>query len=176
MVSLFKEFNEYIGIITLLVGLVAILVYYKQKADRKRDAARLILQEIRYAEQRIRIAKDRSGEYQLSERILPTNNWSNNIHLFIRKLEETEIDTISRFYAKCLLIDRIITVRVGQITSKNDTVNIVPPAGMGMSNTIGELSAVSILKEETDRFDFIYNSPALEKLREISTKDWFQLF
>lgn len=35
---------------TLIVGLIAILIYFKQKQDKKRDAARIIVQEIRRAE------------------------------------------------------------------------------------------------------------------------------
>jgi len=68
-----KLLNDYVGFITLLVGSVAIWTYNKQKQDVKRKAAKLILQEIRYAEQIIRNARTQaSGNYSLSDKLLPT--------------------------------------------------------------------------------------------------------
>lgn len=37
-------------VVTLVVGLLAIYLYIKQKRDNKKDAALLIVQEVRYAE------------------------------------------------------------------------------------------------------------------------------
>lgn len=48
--SILRFLNNNIGLITLVVGLSAIYLYLKQKVDSKRDIAKLILQEIRYAE------------------------------------------------------------------------------------------------------------------------------
>lgn len=66
--------NDNIGVITLVVGFLAIYLYLKQKADAKRDIAKLILQEIRYAEQQIRNSGRGSRGYSLSSRLLPTNS------------------------------------------------------------------------------------------------------
>jgi len=53
LVSIPSFFNSNIGVVTLLVGLFAIYLYLKQKKDYKKNAAKLILQEVRYAEQKI---------------------------------------------------------------------------------------------------------------------------
>ena len=84
------ESNFFTGVVTLVVGFFAIFVYYRQKNDQKRDAAKLVLQEIRYAEQTIRIAKEHNYDYYLANKLLPTNSWHKNIHFFVHELKETE--------------------------------------------------------------------------------------
>jgi len=104
-----KLLNDYVGFITLLVGSVAIWTYNKQKQDVKRKAAKLILQEIRYAEQIIRNARTQaSGNYSLSDKLLPTNSWHENIDLFVKDLKESHIDLISRFFSQAQYLDVII--------------------------------------------------------------------
>lgn len=44
--------------IAVLVGLIAVVLYYKQKFDRKKEAARIILLEIQRAERGIRQVKE----------------------------------------------------------------------------------------------------------------------
>lgn len=107
--NFFKALNNYTGLITLLVGSVAIWTYIKQKQDTKRKSAKLILQEIRYAEQIIRNARTQaSGNYSLSDKLLPTNNWHESIHLFVKDLKESQIDLISRFYSQAQYLDVVI--------------------------------------------------------------------
>jgi len=126
ILQLLQSLNNYLGLITLAVGFVgfsAIYLYIKQKVDRKRDAAMLILQEIRYAEQQIRDSGKGSRGYFLASKLLPTNSWNDNIHLFIKDLKETEIDMISRFYASTAYIDSLIAERSKQ---KIHPTSIVP--------------------------------------------------
>lgn len=71
----------------------------------------MILQEIRYAEQRVRGSQEFSKNaenYPLSSKLLPTNSWYKNIHLFMDDFEEPQRDAISRFYAQVEYIDLII--------------------------------------------------------------------
>jgi hypothetical protein len=96
-----KLLNDYIGFITIFVGSVAIWIYIKQKQDTKRKAAKLIWEEIRYAEQIIINSRVKaSGNYSLSDKWLPTNSWHENIHLFVKDLKESQIDLISRFFSQ----------------------------------------------------------------------------
>ncbi len=109
-INFFSDFigSGYSGLVTLVVGGLAIYLYLKQKKDHKRNAARLILQEIRYAEQKIRRYREIKS-YKLYDRLLPTNNWNDNIHLFIKELKETHnLDLISDFYGKAIYIDTLI--------------------------------------------------------------------
>lgn len=172
----FINSNFFTGAITLLVGVLAIILYFRQKNDQKRDAAKLILQEIRYAEQTIRVAKEHEYNYYLANRLLPTNSWHKNIHFFVNNLKETDIDLVSRFYSHSSYIDIIIS----KISDKKNDILIpkTPPAGSvsaGMPTIIQEfeLSATKILKEVSEKVEFIYNTPAIDKLRLISEKKYF---
>src|SRR3989344_4846294 len=90
-----QEFlNSNIGLVTFVVSFLVIYLYAKQKADKKRDAASLILQEIRFAEQCIRTYLEKY-QYKLSDRLLPTNSWNDNVHIFINNLDQTELDLIN---------------------------------------------------------------------------------
>ncbi|MFH0852100.1 MAG: hypothetical protein V1845_00615 [bacterium] len=99
--------NFGIIIITLLVGSFALILYYKQKRENKRDAARLILQEIRRAEDIISDYKQ-SGGYQFAKKIIATNSWGKSIHLFVGDLDNDELDRISNLYSTGEYLDTLI--------------------------------------------------------------------
>jgi len=200
--KLFFNSNFFIAIVTLIVGGLAIYLYWKQKVDCSRDAAKLILQEIRYVERKIRKYREMKV-YKLYEKLLPTNNWNNNINLFIKKLKETDIDLISDFYAKASYIDIIIETisrqknnlskfMLPQNSSNFSEQGSVTPAMLPKSPTgnilqsehkIDIIKALmmppvsqSILDDVSMSVEFIYNTPVVEKLRKISEKKWYQLF
>ena len=74
MIEFFNS-SFFIGLITLIVGSVAILIYITQKIDQKRDAANIILMEIRYAEKLIEKFSSGSVVLDFQTRMIPTNNW-----------------------------------------------------------------------------------------------------
>lgn len=188
----FLDSNFFVGLITLIVGGFAIFTYVKQKEDKKRESARLILQEIRYAEQQIRIFRT-SNQYSLYTRLLPTNSWDDNIHLFVKELKENEIDMISAFYARAKYIDFLILKRseqkidphpqqtpttpivlpqpsqTAQIQNDPQVLNFVLPVPSA------ELVTIELLRQVSYSVEFIYNTPVVEKLREISTKKWHEI-
>ncbi len=174
----FLRFLNDTGLTTILVGGSAIYLYLKQKKDYKRDAAALIIQEIRYAEQQIREAKKHDYEYYLADKLLPTNSWHNNIHLFVTDLKESELDLISRFYAHSSYLDTVIE----KISNKKNDMVIsrkqpVPGAQIVPENNQQfDLGATNILKEVSEKIEFIYNTPAVDRLRSISEKKLYQLF
>lgn len=190
--------NDNIGLITLVVGLLAIYLYLKQKADSKRDIAKLILQEIRYAEQQIRNSGRGTRGYSLSSRLLPTNSWDDNIHLFIKDLKETEIDMISEFYSQAAYIDYLIEERskqklnqkfhvrpvaIGQPTLPAVTAGDNPqqPTPQQIAQIIQEPNfneqiTINLLTDFSTKIEFLYNTPAAEKLRQLSERKWYQLF
>ena len=204
--------NNNIGVVTFLAGFIAIVLYIKQKKDYERDAAKLILQEVRYAEQQIRNHRINSdSNYYLADKLLPTNSWNKNIHYFIKEIEESEIDLISRFYSHAQYLDNLID-EISKIKGKwwrlpsgiiiipelkqlqNTTANqqsaenmqqststpLQPPTPqplplLSIQSTSLELNAGVILKEVSNKIEFIYNTPAIDKLRKISKKKWYQL-
>lgn len=175
--------NFFVALATLLVGGIAIYLYIKQKKDKKREIARLILQEVRYAEQAIKEYKRHLG-YKLSDRLLPTNNWNSNIHMFVSDFSETDIDSISKFYSQISYIDIIIQKISDQkndpevIKKVNEEIEKLKASGQFGKITIPMVSPMSdqILKETSLGVEFLYNTPAAEKLRNISKKKWYQLF
>jgi len=169
--------------VTFLVGSFVIAIYYRQKNDNKRDAAKLILQEIRYAEQQIRNFRD-SGSYPLSTKLLPTNSWHDKINLFVKDLSESEIDIISRFYSTTSYIDVLIgkisdqknnavvpvgTERGPQLTGQQSGSQPVPLA-IPVETQVFEFNTQIILLEISSKVEFIYNTPAVDKLRVIAKK------
>lgn len=92
---------------TILAAFVAFWVYRKQKEDAKRDAAKIILQEIRRAEDIISDYKQ-NGSYQFAKKIIATNSWSKNIHLFVGDLDNDELDKISDLYSTGEYLDSLI--------------------------------------------------------------------
>lgn len=192
---IFKLLNDNLGVVTFAVGFLAIYLYIKQKVDRKRDAARLILQEIRYAEQQIRDSGRGARGYMLASKLLPTNSWNDNIHLFTKDLKETEIDMISRFYSQTAYVDFLIAERSKQkirpltmvqspptptpplssITPQLPIGNAPPIVQSVITPTAGEAITNDLLREVSSSIEFLYNTPAAEKLRQISERKWYQI-
>jgi len=105
--DLFINSNLPSTLATILAAFVAFLVYRKQKADEKRDAAKIILQEIRRAEDIISDYKQMGG-YKFAKKIIATNSWSKNIHLFVGDLSNDELDRISNLYSTGEYLDILI--------------------------------------------------------------------
>lgn len=105
--SNFLQSNFFLALVTLVVGGFAIYLYIKQNADTKRDAAKIVLQEIRRAEDIISDYKQ-SGGYQFAKKIIATNSWNKNIHLFVSDFENDELDRISNLYSTGEYLDRLV--------------------------------------------------------------------
>lgn len=95
--------NIFIGIATILTGAAAILIFYIQKWNQKRDAALIILMEIRGAEEAIREIKNVGKIEGIT--ILSTNSWVKFNHLFVQDFDRDELDLINNFYKGCLLAE-----------------------------------------------------------------------
>ena len=143
------------------------------------------------------------------------NDRLTNINLFIKKLKESELDLISKFYSQTAYIDSVIktisdnknnTLEVDSplspsiLGSRSSVEQVIPPGsqpqnpigqvippGSQPQNPIGQmmppgsqlrirLGAQSILKDVSKKTEFIYNTPAVDKLRGIAEKKWYNLF
>ena len=185
----FFDSNFFVAFVTLAVGFSAIGLYVKQRKDKKRDAASLILQEIRYAEQKIRNYNSQVG-YQFHERLLPTDSWNANIHLFIKDFEETQIDLISSFYSKAHYIDSLIE----KISDQGNNLVQVPISNTTQNPTTGgapqgatqqQIAFQAMINPMTQtilnqismsmRAELVYNTPVGERLKQISKKHWYSI-
>lgn len=163
----------------LIPATIAWIVYAHERADSKRDAALLILQEIRFAESQVKKYNPNVG-FQFYEKLLPTDSWNKNIHLFVNDFEESQIDAISLFYAKCSFLDEIIT------TISEAVLNSVHlPAPVVQQTPIGQqpvqpvkLPAVQLLDNIIFglKMELIHNSAVGQRLRVLSTrKSWYSI-
>ena len=105
MINDFLSSDLLAALATLIVGGVAIYLYIRQKRDYKRDAANILLMEIRSAEKLISSAKQ-GTPLSADTPLLPTNNWVKNNYLFIKNLDRDELDLINNFYNQCGIIDK----------------------------------------------------------------------
>jgi len=177
----------FIALVTFSVGLFAIHLYKKQQDDNKKDAAKLIIQEIRYAEQQVRNVRMLSisePNYYMGYKLLPTNSWHKNINLFVNDLPESQIDLISNFYSQAAYLDELINIiseEKNKIWNGEENVtladnkgifvkkHVVLPNGFHLpENQSYQLQANKALTDVTNKIEFIYNSPAVDKLRDIS--------
>jgi len=192
--SILNFLNQNLGAITLFVGFFAVGLYIYQKREHKREIAGLILEEIRYAEKHIKIARERNNIFLLTNKLLPTNSWYSNIHLFVNDFKETDRDSISDFYSKVIFLDRLIDkiaeVKLSGLQSTAATISptIVPPVGVTPATPIApapapvpvvvqqfQLNAEIMLKDIADKVELLYNTPAADKLRDLSERKWYWL-
>lgn len=141
----FLNSSFFSGIATMLTAIVAILLYYWEQRKKKRDAAKIIIQEIRRAEDLISEYKEHGG-YKFTKKIIATNSWAKNIHYFVGDLAQDEVDKISSLYSTGEYLDTIIA-KVSdhnfdeQVNSyKNEINNII--AGL-QNQTISQQSTSS---------------------------------
>ena len=93
-------FSIFSGLATLVTGSVAIWIYFYQKKDRKKQAARVLLTEIRIAEERIGQIRDKIINNSTMDlpSVFTTDNWSKYAHLFISDFDQDELKLINSFY------------------------------------------------------------------------------
>lgn len=98
-------------LVTLLVGLIALFIYRKQKKDSKQAAANSVFLEIQHIERSIPKVKDavRSGSLNhLDLSLLREDAWSKYSSLFSADFDKDEWEVITDFYQNARLLDESI--------------------------------------------------------------------
>lgn len=103
--------NLFSGLATIITGGVAFYIYYSQKGDSKIQAARVLLTEIRIAEERIDEIRDRIANNTTTDlpSIFPTKSWKLYSHLFISDFDQDELKLINSFFDYGELIEDFAT-------------------------------------------------------------------
>lgn len=103
--SIFLELFS--GVATMITGAVAIGIYFYQKKDAKIQAARVLLIEIRTAEERVNQIKEQISNNSISDlpSVLASNSWKNYSHLFVRDFDVDEMKLMNSFYDCCEIIE-----------------------------------------------------------------------
>lgn len=178
----FVNSNFFLALVTLVVGGVAIMLYLVQKINKKRDAARIIVQEIRRAEDIISDYK-KTGSYQFSKKIIATNSWAANIHLFVGDLDNDELDKISDLYSTGEYLDNLVG-EISQVTLRDEIdkgkemlaqlqqQTLVQPQHQNQATNVVMPSILPTWKGRLDlishKIEPIYHSSIVDKLKKIA--------
>jgi len=185
----FFDSSFFIALITLLVGSIVIFLYSVQKRDAKINAARIILQEIRRAEDIISRYKEQ-GNFQFTRKIIANNSWGINIHYFVNDLSQDELDKISNTYSTGEFLDRVIfnvyewkfEYSSNDFYEKIPKVSIVVPPNPNISSSSSAPQDsqiipipkpinnfwVPMLNDVVSKYEFIYHSTVVEELKKIA--------
>jgi hypothetical protein len=107
MIWAFLNSNAFVGLATIITGAAAFAVYFRQKRDAKVNAARVLLMEIRNAEERLDVIRDKLASASTGDfpSVLNGKSWKTYSHLFVRDFDQDELRLMSDFYDYCELID-----------------------------------------------------------------------
>lgn len=102
--------GNWLDILLVFVGLSAFITYFWQKRDSKRAAATLLKSQIDAIEKAVVSLK---GDHQLgnlsvynSVKIMNENLWEKYKHMFVKKLSQSEIEIIQRFFDSAEQLER----------------------------------------------------------------------
>jgi len=173
-----------VALATLITGFGAWFVYLRKKDDDKKNAATIILMEIRNAEKKIEELKKvsdfsgASGETWL----LLSNNWQKYNHLFLNDIDRDELEYVNSFYNQCIIIDKQLS-QLYQVFSESlsEKNKIIQQKGIELifkktfKDPESELFESAIRAASTTDVQFIPDNPnikikkALENVRSITT-------
>ena len=106
-----KIIENWSQILPTLVGLVALLVYYLQEGQKRKEAASLIILQINELTERIREISGYITEggidsvsFYESVPILENNYWNKYKHYFVNSMDSNSFTAINQFYSYALEI------------------------------------------------------------------------
>lgn len=105
----------FIAATTLTVGFVAYFLYKKQKRDEKKDAATILLAEIKNAAALLPGIKTRFNPNTGIEEgtvLLPSESWTKYKYLFVNDLKAEEWRAVDTFYKNCLAYDAALVEKL----------------------------------------------------------------
>lgn len=107
IISFFNS-NFFVGFATILTVSGAIIVYFFQKDGYKVQAARVLLTEIRIAEEKVKEINEKIITNTISAdlpAVLPTKSWKTYASLFISDFDQDELKLLNSFYDYAELIE-----------------------------------------------------------------------
>lgn len=163
----FINSNFFTSLITFIAGVVAFVVYFKQRNDKKRDVANALLSEIRSAERAIEKVRDYVRDTDRSDaniKVLDHNSWAEYKYMFSGDLDEDQWKEISEFYSNAELLDDIIRQsnavfedNAEKIRSNMQRVLADLIELSTVSNEDDDVVRVKLLNQRIDFFDRMYD-------------------
>lgn len=157
--------NGLATLVLLITGISAFATYYLQKRNEVRDAATILLNEIRNAERTIS-AIHRTKVINDLAIILTNNSWHKYSHLFAQRLDQDEFTQVSDFYKICEISENyrklLIQIRNDGISAK---ARYVQAGLMDLAMKALETNAVDVDPEKRKTFiemmnkeDFLFSA------------------
>lgn len=85
-----------------IVGTVALIVYWLNKRTEKRNAATIVLMDIRHAEHVVQSILEKGTVDTFVKKIITENNWSKYKHLFASDFSQDDFLAFNRFFEACV--------------------------------------------------------------------------
>lgn len=108
-------------LIALIAALGAFLIYFLRRRDYKKDAANIILLEIKNAERNLDEARKSYEEARSDDpqrivfpeklRLMSTESWTKYKYLFVRDFTTEQWDEIGSFYENCRYFDEAVEIK-----------------------------------------------------------------
>jgi hypothetical protein len=178
------------SLVTFIVGLVAFVVYWLKKREEKRNAATIIVMDIRHAEQVVLSILEKGKVDNYLKNILSENNWAKYKHLFASCLSSDDFAAFNRFFDSCVEISdatrRMKEILYANISAKAtiaqskifDIENLSSQEGQSKKQKIiDEINAEGFVFDPNDPKDRIFrslqlmgrlsNTVAYEKLKKL---------
>lgn len=92
------------SIVTFVVGLAAYVVYWQTKRNEKKNAATIVIMDIRHAEQVVLSILEKGMIDKSIKNILYENNWDKYKHLFASHFSYDDFAAFNRFFDSCVEI------------------------------------------------------------------------
>lgn len=93
-----QDINWFNGAVTLVVGSVAIIVFFIQRHAEKKGAATILVMDIRHTEEVVRSVLERNSFDIGMGRPVGFSNWEKNKHHFAPNLSSDEFAAFNRFF------------------------------------------------------------------------------
>lgn len=89
------------GVVTFVVGLVALMVYWLQRRAERRGAAIILIMDIRHAERVIGDVLQRNTFDRYMGNIQGAKNWDATKHIFVSSLSTDDLVAFNKFFLAC---------------------------------------------------------------------------
>ncbi len=146
----FFNSNLFNALVTLIVGLIAFVLYYLKVRDNKQTVAKIIWLEIKATEERVDDIK-RNSLTNNTKPILRNNSWLEKQHFIIRYFDSDEIKLLTDFYNTT---ENIESLRQQIINSHIETMNSKAAA---VQNELMAMITKNIDFEQIEKFSHNYN-------------------
>lgn len=131
----FFESNLFNELVTIFVGGFIFIAYMMQRWNHRRDAANVVLGEIRQAQAQLQRVQEHIARFRVENdpgievglipneiKLMPIESWSQYKHLFARRMDHPTFDAISSFFDHAKAYDSAVDYNNGSFTKIEDSI------------------------------------------------------